>query len=78
MIKANHLMEINKLILAITVTLFGIQIGNAQKESVKVTAIGFYNLENLFDIEDDPVIWDVLALFPIITRSSFALYRNTL
>ena len=51
-------MKINKLILAITVTLFGIQIGNAQKESVKVTAIGFYNLENLFDTEDDPDIWD--------------------
>lgn len=58
MIKANYLMKINKLILAITVTLFGFQIGNAQKESVKVTAIGFYNLENLFDTEDDPVIWD--------------------
>ena len=51
-------MKINKLILAITVTLFGIQIGNAQKESVTVTAIGFYNLENLFDTEDDPDIWD--------------------
>ena len=58
MIKANYLMKINKLILAITVTLFGFQIGNAQKESVKVTAIGFYNLENLFDTKDDPVIWD--------------------
>ncbi len=51
-------MKLSHLLLILTTTLFGIQIGNAQKEEVKVAAIGFYNLENLFDTEDDPNIKD--------------------
>lgn len=32
--------------------------GNAQEKAYKVACVGFYNLENLFDIEDDPNVRD--------------------
>ncbi|HQX45667.1 MAG TPA: endonuclease/exonuclease/phosphatase family protein, partial [Saprospiraceae bacterium] len=31
---------------------------NSQGQQAKITCIGFYNLENLFDTEDDPTIAD--------------------
>ncbi len=51
-------MKLSHLFLALIVTLFGSQLSIAQKQEVKVAAIGFYNLENLFDTEDDPTIKD--------------------
>lgn len=51
-------MKLIHILLTVSITLFGIQLGNAQKQEVKVAAVGFYNLENLFDTEDDPDIWD--------------------
>ena len=38
--------------------LFAISVAQAQDKQYKVAAIGFYNLENLFDLEDDPKIRD--------------------
>ena len=51
-------MKLSHLFLALIVTLFGSQLSIAQKQEVKVAAIGFYNLENLFDTVDDPTIKD--------------------
>lgn len=51
-------MKLSQHFLAIAVILFGSLATNAQKQEVKVAAIGFYNLENLFDTEDDPTIKD--------------------
>jgi hypothetical protein len=35
-----------------------VQVGAAQENQFKIAAIGFYNVENLFDTEDDPEIND--------------------
>jgi len=51
-------MKLNPLILALIVSIFCTSGLQAQKQEVKVAAIGFYNLENLFDTEDDPNIKD--------------------
>lgn len=51
-------MKFSHLFLVLTVIIFGTETLTAQKQEVKVAAIGFYNLENLFDTEDDPDIWD--------------------
>lgn len=40
------------------VFLLSFQLAFAQKQQYKVGAIGFYNFENLFDLEDDPDTWD--------------------
>jgi len=42
----------------IAVVFLSINISQAQKPEYKISAIGFYNLENLFDTIDAPDIWD--------------------
>ncbi len=51
-------MKFKYFLLAILLTTFSINKVTAQKQSVKVAAVGFYNLENLFDTADDPEIKD--------------------
>jgi len=50
-------MKITPILVTIVFALSQITHIQAQ-EQVKVAAIGFYNVENLFDTEDDPDIWD--------------------
>lgn len=40
------------------IVIFFISTSTAQKSKFKISAIGFYNLENLFDTIDAPDIWD--------------------
>lgn len=41
-------------VLPVLFLLFSIYFSNAQEKNYKITALGFYNVENLFDIYDDP------------------------
>ncbi len=50
--------NITKGFLLTFIFLFGFSILSAQNSKLKVSAIGFYNLENLFDTIDAPDIWD--------------------
>lgn len=50
--------ELTTTIITAILVLISIQSGYTQKKDYKVSCIAFYNVENLFDTEDDPLIND--------------------
>ncbi len=47
-----------KFTLPMLVFLFGLTVAAQEKQTYKIQTIAFYNLENLFDFEDDPLTFD--------------------